>query len=691
MFNNLLSIASLLALASATPLLSDLLEFDPPSIQLADSNLGNKFRCRLKEKPAKPVKVYFEAAGLQFSDCFIDIDVEQFDQWREVSIFGSQVFETRTNVDITINARAFIEEEKHDQTLPCHRTIAPAGTCTSSGDPHFSCFNGAAITFLKGGCFHLINHEHLQIQAVHGDCDFVGKATCNHAIAVRYGSSIIALDIRDKDKSKHILTQITQNVDGIKYDAPTVADSFHTITLPCGSKITLQVNYDTKNKWIDHTVHLAAGYEEVGGFCNRHGETGLKCRDGTVVGNDKVDIFGESWIVKDEENIFLGKYQKTQPPVVGIHAVCKIPDTIVTVVPPAPCTLPPFVPPPFTTSPATTTNAPVVVPTTTTIVQVQTTTVPATTVVQTTTVAATTTIPATTIVQTTTTVQTQDNAATTNTLVQTTVVPATTTVAPTAVVQTTTIPATVVVQTTTLTQVVQTTTNSAVQTTLPPAPPAYNDDVKKHCTEIFQVEGCSSLLDVNFYIDACIKDATTCGSLVFAETHRMTFMSSCHKKTEYMAVDYDQPTVTNATQVQTQCGFNGHKCINDCSGHGVCGAYGCRCQPTWGGKDCSIDLTKKMSYNPVAKTYVPFTPPTVYCKAQDNLPAPVAPPAQNPQVYVQDQVAAEQVKAVYGSVNENIANTTYSTATTTDAAIVSSAESSFKVMAAFVAIAAYAL
>lgn len=89
MFKNLLSIASLLALASATPLLNDLLEFDPPSIQLADSNLGNKFRCRLKKKPVKPVKVYFEAAGLQFSDCFIDIDVEKFDQWREVSIFGS--------------------------------------------------------------------------------------------------------------------------------------------------------------------------------------------------------------------------------------------------------------------------------------------------------------------------------------------------------------------------------------------------------------------------------------------------------------------------------------------------------------------------------------------------------------------------------------------------------------------------
>ncbi|KAJ3271718.1 hypothetical protein HDV01_006413 [Terramyces sp. JEL0728] len=344
MFQSLL-LAALLGYASATALLQDLLEFDPPTLNILDSSLGNKFRCRLKQKPSEDVKVFFEASGFSFSDCFLTFPIGRYDQWQELSVYGNQVFEQRTDIDLDISARVFVGSDKRDHKYRCKRQYHKAGVCSSIGDPHFSCLNNVKVSHQGKGAYHLVHHEHLSVQAYHNDC--FKKATCNHAIAIRYGSSIVALDIRDKDKKKHIFTEITKNVDGIRYDSPTTADASHTITLPCGSIVKLHVNYDSKNKWIDHSLHLAAGYEEIGGFCNRPSGNGkgLKCRDGRIVVENQVDIFANSWVVRDEENIFSGHYVQSTPPVIGVHAVCKIPEQIALPVPPAPCNLPQYTPP----------------------------------------------------------------------------------------------------------------------------------------------------------------------------------------------------------------------------------------------------------------------------------------------------------------------------------------------------------
>ncbi|KAJ3253489.1 hypothetical protein HK103_000521 [Boothiomyces macroporosus] len=613
MFKNLV-LAALLGCASATALLKDLLEFDPPSLDIVDSVLGNKFKCRLKEKPSQEVKVYFEAAGFSFSNCFLTFPVEGYDQWQELSVYGNQVFEQRSDIDLDISARVFIGEEKNDSKYRCKRKYDTAGVCSSIGDPHFSCLNNVKVSHQGKGYYHLVHHDHLSVQAYHNDC--FNRATCNHAIAIKYGSSIIGLDIRDHDKKKHIFTEITKNVDGIRYDGPTRADASHTVTLPCGSIIKLHVNYDTKNKWIDHTLHLAAGYEEIGGFCNRPTGKGkgLKCRDGRIVQERDVDVFANSWVVKDEENIFMGRYQQSTPPVVGVHAVCKIPEKIVTVVPPAPCNLPPYTPP---------------------------------------------TVPPPQI----TVEGTPNTPAVTET-------PSSPPTNPPPSVPPPSVPA-----------------------TIPPPPPDYEAQAKQHCQQLFNVPGCSKVCDVDYYVNACIADAKTCGSFVFAEAQRLAFMAECKITTGFMQVDNQPAVVDQSVQIQSQCGLGNHKCLNDCSGHGVCGVTGCRCSPTWGGADCSIDLTKLMSYNFKLKSYVKFTLPSLFCKAETDLPAPVTPPADNSLVYVQDQV-----KAVYGSISDvgTNATVTYTSmpvpaATSTKPIISSSLHTSLSLMASVAAFVIYTL
>ncbi|KAJ3322465.1 hypothetical protein HDV06_003009 [Boothiomyces sp. JEL0866] len=594
MFKSLF-LAAILGYASATALLKDLLEFDPPTLNILDSALGNKFKCRLKQRPSHEVKVYFEAAGFSFSDCFLTFPIEKFDQWQELSIYGNQVYDQRSDIDLDISARVFVGGDNSDYKYRCKRKFYNAGVCSSIGDPHFSCLNNVKVSHQGKGSYHLVHHDHLSVQAYHNDC--FNRATCNHAIAIRYGSSIIALDIRDHDKKKHILTEITKNVDGIRYDSPTRADSSHTITLPCGSIIKLHVNYDSKNKWIDHTLHLAAGYEEIGGFCNRPSgnEHGLKCRDGRIVQEQDVDVFANSWVVRDEENIFLGHYQQSTPPIVGVHAVCKIPEKIVTVVPPAPCNLPPYTPP---------------------------------------------TVP----------------------------------------------PPQITIEGTPNTPVV--TDTPQVPATIPPPPPDYEAQAREHCQQLFNVPGCSKVCDVDYYVNACIADAKTCGSFVFAEAQRLAFMAECKVTTGFMQVDNQQTVVNQGIQIQSQCGLGNHNCLNDCSGHGICGSTGCRCSPTWGGADCSIDLTKLMSYNFKLKSYVKFTLPSLFCKAETDLPAPVTPPADNSLVYVQDQV-----KAVYGTISDVQTNATVtSTVPAPTKSIVSaSVQTSLSLIASLAAFVIYAL
>ncbi|KAJ2993742.1 hypothetical protein HDV02_002105 [Globomyces sp. JEL0801] len=561
---------SLLSMSTTANELVKILEFDPPNLNIQDNLLNNKFKFRLKQKQLQPVQVFFEAAGVTFSKCSVEVGVEDFNQWKEIELSTAPVFDNRKETDVNIRARVFQSQTQIDQDYKCKRIYAPGGTCSSVGDPHYKLFNKIDTTHMGEGVFYLFRHDFLTIQATQGKC-FSGKPTCNQAIAVRYGSSIMALDTRVGNVNNIKMTEITPNKDGIVYTAPNVKDSNHKIRLPCGSEIKFNVHTTAKDRWIDINMVIAPGYNNHGGICNQIGAKAgdLHCRTGEVVNVGLVDKFMKSWMVPQSENILSGQYRQVLPPAAKPGNVCKLPEKPAVVVPPPvqTTTLPPYVAPPKTTTsvPVTTTVAPV------------------------TTLISTTLAGKPTIITTT--------------------VPATTKVAPQTTVITTTIAGTTTKITTTVAAVP--TTAPPATYTVPPPPPSYINQVEQHCRSLFNVNGCKSIVDVDFFVKSCITDATLTGSFVFAESSRLAFMILCQTTTQCMKQDVDPVIVQKALTIQKDCGLGNNSCINNCSGKGVCGNNGCRCEPGFGGPDCSINLTNLISYNPVTNQFSPNTAPVL--------------------------------------------------------------------------------
>ncbi|KAI8900192.1 hypothetical protein BC833DRAFT_306644 [Globomyces pollinis-pini] len=132
---------SLLALSVAAADLSSLLEFDPPTLNLKDDALDNKFKCRLKKKLDKPVQVFFQGTGITFDKCSIEIGPNDFQNWKEINLSTVPVFEYRPAVDVTILARAFYDGGKVDHEYKGKRSLAPGGYCSSIGDPHYKVYS----------------------------------------------------------------------------------------------------------------------------------------------------------------------------------------------------------------------------------------------------------------------------------------------------------------------------------------------------------------------------------------------------------------------------------------------------------------------------------------------------------------------------------------------------------------------
>jgi hypothetical protein len=323
------------------------LEFDPPQLTLKDAVLSNQFKVRLNGKPSgTTATVFLNGPGLKFSNCSLEFTQENFAQWKTVSVQGVPVFESMADADSNISARLFTTlETKIDVAYTVKREISPAGVCTSIADPHYVLLDGYAVDHMGKGYFILLDHPHLSVQTFQDI--YAGEATVNHAVAVRYGSSIFALDLRNSTTAPNSMSQITPNVDKVVYAAPTAASQLHKLTMPCGSVITVTANSNTQGKWLDITINLVAGYQNTGGFCNQIKSDGkLKARDGTLLARDQINVFANSWVVKPEENLFMAKYTPITPPVVqGLQ--CSLPTKLeppVVYLPPAP--LPVYVLPP---------------------------------------------------------------------------------------------------------------------------------------------------------------------------------------------------------------------------------------------------------------------------------------------------------------------------------------------------------
>ncbi|KAJ3268455.1 hypothetical protein HDV01_002734 [Terramyces sp. JEL0728] len=576
--------------------ITDLLEFDRPLLEILDTQMAHSFKCRLKQKPEEAVQVYFEGTGINFENCNYNFPVDSYDQWQTININNVPVFEKLSDVDFQIKARCFHKGDQGDHHLPCHRKPTCGGTCQSHGDPHFVDFQGYSFTHQAEGTFSLFEHEHLAVQAIQGPCNFdvwPKNVMCNQAVAIRYGSTILALDVREKHQKAYGMKYVSKNTDGVQYKAPSKQDSTHNVKLPCGSSIELIVSQNSKETWIDVNLHIAPGYGDNGGVCNKLGTD-----DDNMYGKDKtyqknnIDGYVWSWKVDDSNNLFNGQCKPSTPPVTYPPQTCTCPDTPVPENPPVVPQLPPYtqyIPPPAQTTTVLTTTV------------VQTTTIPATTVPATTN-PATSDIPKT--VATTGYGNTQTDVPNTT--------PVTSDIALTVPATTTTIPAVVVVQTTTVVVTSTVDVTPPQPTATMPANPYYNDQINSYCSNLFNIPGCSSISNTTNYVTACVADALSSGSLQFSEASKLAYLAQCKTSTNYM-INYPAPQVQQqGHDIQKTCGLGNNTCANNCGGQGVCGANGCRCNPGYGGLDCSTDLTKMISYNPQTGSYSDQTPSNVY-------------------------------------------------------------------------------
>jgi hypothetical protein len=359
------------------------------------------------------------------------------------------------------------------------------------------------------------------------------------------------------------------------------------------------VNTSGSYKWIDLTLNAAGGYVSNGGMCNKLGN-----KDGKLYGKTtsypvaQHPEYFESWKVSDADNLLLGKYRLTKPEKAVPVTKCVLPTGPKPKPKPSPVvTLPPYVPV-ITTSvaPKPLTSA---APVQSSPAPVQSSSAPVSSVAPSSSPApaASSAAPSSSGAPAASSVVPSSSA-----------IPAASSAAPSsspAPVQTT------AQETYAVTTVPVATTTQPKPTQVPPPPPEYKTQVENHCKNLFKEE-CGTVVDREFYVQACIKDALLLGSLVNAEATKIQYMAQCKTKTDYLKEDADDKKAEKAKEIQETAGLGPNKCPKDCSGNGVCGDNGCRCKPSFGGQDCSVDLTKMISYDQETKKYNPTTPTTVY-------------------------------------------------------------------------------
>ncbi|KAI9093532.1 hypothetical protein DFS34DRAFT_583406 [Phlyctochytrium arcticum] len=547
-------LASSAVLAATTSVfgqaLTDILEFDPPILTIPDVDVATVFKARLKNIPPNDkATVVFDTPGLTSTNCSVDYDLSNWNIFRPIHVFPINQYTQEGTVDLTItgemrcNGCAF---EKRKQTYGCKRALKKAVQCTSLGDPHFKTFGGTLYDFHSIGTFYMVQSPRLTVETLQFQC---GAGACNSGVAVRYGSSVVVIrtesDITLSNGAME-LKQASPTLAGLAITSSADKHNYKIKIVEDGSEIEIVSNKFLTFNYLDVTVRVGGPYfQNVGGLCNTYQDgvdTGLIMPDGKKATTAK--IFGDSWKVKDDDNIFecgdkcKGAGNQGQNP--GVK-----------------CTIPVDVPAPppqqtLVTTVITTTPAPTPAPTTP---------------------AGTTDAPAT---------------------------------PPTALPSAT--PTTIVKYSTVITQIVTVTGTSSVtaipkSTTIPKPPPrpvncpeSFYNEATAYCNKLMDVPGCADKVNLDFYKNACIKDTIFTGSFIFAESMKEKLLANCRAVTDGQKDAVDPVEQKKGSDAQTQIGF-GAACGDGCGANGQCSPLGCLCNPGFVGKNCETDMAQLPTYN----------------------------------------------------------------------------------------------
>ena len=562
-----------------------------------DFKTDNTLKCRLTIPPPSPVLVQFDSPFLKFNECSITLSDTEYVHIPVTPQIWSETEDVSAKIEFLLSSNCADEQSV---VLQVKRKAKKYISAASTGDPHLFLTNDfeTKVDFQGEGDYELFTHPQLQIQTHLSLCMFGN--TCSDAITIRYGSSIMTVDMRSTQTA--VMRYVTEN-ELISYKAPSITgandDSIeHVLDFPCGSTLKFTTYRRDSHAFINVYLFLAASYKDYGGMFNRADVARGKFLKRNQELTSTALIFFNSWKVQNDNQLLSEKQSYKLPNdfirFPDVH--CKKPKLCVPAVP-------------TSTEASTTMEKHTVADKTITVTEILTTTAEDGAGLS-----GSTTDPGpqptsaagennTNAAAQPTSSAGDANGGGANAPPTSTNPPAITSAHTRNGIATTTVFTTLYVQPGRAT----TSASGPLQTPMV-HPPGFVANVTKHCTEIFVNPGCNKILRPQGGISACISDALHTGGYTWTDSHRVVYMSLCHTILDLMTCGSNEQVVQQALDAQHAAGLGSNPCLNSCSGHGKCSASGCSCGAGYSGMDCSTNLTPLLAFNPTLNAYVTNNP-----------------------------------------------------------------------------------